>query len=224
MVRSYVYICYPIPDIGKPVSFSRHLHYEPKQAPMVNPHHKTDKDLELELQQIGAAKQNPARFDVLYDRYYKSIFVFIYRRTDDEELSADITSQVFLKALINIKKYEYKGVPFSAWLFRIAFNEINMYFRKSKGQRTVSLEQGNLNLLMEEVRDEDSTALQARMLQALKTLDEPELQLIELRFFERRSFAEVGAIVSITENNAKVKVYRILDKLKKIMNSPFAKQ
>lgn len=187
---------------------------------MVNPHHKTDKDLALELQQIEAAKQNPARFDVLYDRYYKPIFVFVYRRTGDEELTADLTSQVFLKALINIKKYEYKGVPFSAWLFRIAFNEINMYFRKSNTQRMVSLEQGNLGALIAEVEEEDSLAQQQQMLQALKQLEEAELQLIELRFFEKRSFAEIGNIINITENNAKVKVYRLLDKIKKIMSGP----
>jgi len=64
-------------------------------------------------------KENPARLVCFMIRYYKSIFVFVHRRTDDEELTADITSQVFLKALINIKKYEYKGVPFSAWLFEL---------------------------------------------------------------------------------------------------------
>ena len=70
----------------------------------MNAHHKNDTDLKLELQQIEAAKLDPARFDKLYDSYYKSIFVFVYRRTGDEELAADITSHVFLKALMNIKK------------------------------------------------------------------------------------------------------------------------
>lgn len=184
----------------------------------MNAHHKTDKDLKQELQQIEAAKKIPARFDVLYDRYYKPIFVFVFRRTGDEELTADITSQVFLKALINIKKYEYKGVPFSAWLFRIAFNEINMYFRKNNAGRMVSLDQSNLAAIMAEVKEDDDPGRYGRVLGAIKQLGEEELQLIELRFFEKRSFAEVGNIVSISENNAKVKVYRILGKIKKIMS------
>lgn len=181
-------------------------------------HHKSDNEIKQELQLIEAAKENPARFGVLYDRYYKSIFVFIYRRTDDEELTADITSQVFLKALINIKKYEYKGVPFSAWLFRIAFNEINMYFRKNNTQRVVSLNQNGMVQIAQEVELEENTEGIKQMMLAVKQLDALELQLIELRFFEKHSFAEVGEIVGVTENNAKVKVYRILDKLKKVLS------
>lgn len=180
-------------------------------------HHKNENDLKQELLQVEAAKANPARFDVLYDRYYKSIFVFVFRRTGNEELTADLTSQVFLKALINIEKYIYKGVPFSAWLFRIAFNEINMYFRKNNTERVVSLEGTSLSTIIAEVNEEDNSEVHAKMLNALKELDDADTQLIELRFFEKHSFQEVGNIVGITENNAKVKVYRILDKLKKIM-------
>ena len=180
-------------------------------------HHKSDSEIQLELQQIAAAKENPARFGVLYDKYYKSIFVFIHRRTDDEELTADITSQVFLKALVNIKKYEFKGVPFSAWLFRIAFNEINMYFRKNNDQRVVSLNQNGMLQIAQEVELEENAESIKQMMNAVKQLDALEIQLIELRFFEKNSFAEVGTIVGITENNAKVKVYRILDKLKNIL-------
>lgn len=185
----------------------------------MNAYHKTDTDLKLELQQIEAAKQNPARFDALYDKYHKSIFVFIHRRTDDVELTADLTSQVFLKALINLKKYQFKGVPFSAWLFKIAFNEINMYFRRNNASRVVSLDQSNLVVLIAETVEEDNSDAQKRMLTALKQLNDEDTQLIELRFFEKRSFAEVGNITGITENNAKVKVYRILEKIKKIMGN-----
>ncbi|MCW3085548.1 MAG: polymerase, sigma-24 subunit, subfamily [Bacteroidetes bacterium] len=190
----------------------------------MNAHHKNENELKLELQQVQAAKSNPARFDVLYDRYYKSIFVFVYRRTGNEDLTADITSQVFLKALINIRKYEYKGVPFSAWLFRIAFNEINMYFRKNNADRVVSLERSNVGALIAEVQEEDNSEQQSRMMAALKQMGEEDLQLIELRFFEKRSFAEVGNIIGITENNAKVKLYRTLDKIKKLMGGSSSKK
>ncbi len=185
----------------------------------MNTHHKNETDLKQELQQIEAAKTSPARFDVLYDRYYKSIFVFVYRRTGDEELTADLTSHVFLKAMVNIKKYQYKGVPFSAWLFRIAFNEINMYFRKNKSDRVVSLDKSNVLNIISEAKEEENTEALQKMMLALKKLEQDDLQLIELRFFEKRSFAEVGAIIGITETNAKVKVYRILDKLKKLMSN-----
>lgn len=183
----------------------------------MNQYHKSDKEIELELQQINAAKENPARFNLLYEKYFKSIYVFVHRRTDDEELASDITSHVFLKAMIHIKKYEHKGLPFSAWLFRIAFNEINMYFRKSKGNRVVSMEQSGILQVAQEAEINDDSDKTQRVTAALKQLDSDDVQLIELRFFEKRSFAEVGEIVGITENNAKVKIYRIIDKLKKLM-------
>jgi len=183
----------------------------------VNQHHKSDKDIQLELQQINAAKENPGRFNVLYEKYFKSIYVFVHRRTDDEELASDITSHVFLKAMINIKKYEHKGLPFSAWLFRIAFNEINMYFRKSKVNRVVSIEQSGIIQIAQEAEITDHSDKLELLTSALKHLESNDVQLIELRFFEKRSFAEIGEIIGITENNAKVKVYRIIDKLKRLM-------
>ena len=183
----------------------------------MNQHHQSDKDIQLELQQVNAAKENPRHFNVLYEKYFKSIYVFIYRRTNNEELTADITSHVFLKALINIKKYKYKGVPFSGWLFRIAFNEVNMYFRKNKTNRIVSIEQSGILQIAQEAEMTDNTEALQSMTNALKKLDSDDIHLIELRFFEKRSFAEVGEIIGITENNAKVKIYRIIDKLKRLM-------
>ncbi len=183
----------------------------------LNLKHKSDKDIQLELQQVNAAKEDPRHFNVLYEKYFKSIYVFVYRRTGNEELAADITSLVFLKALMNIKNYEFKGIPFSGWLFRIAFNEVNMHFRKNKVNRIVSIEQSGIIQMAQEAEMTDNTEALQRMTNALKKLDTEDIQLIELRFFEKHSFAEVGEIIGITENNAKVKVYRIIDKLKQLM-------
>jgi RNA polymerase sigma-70 factor (ECF subfamily) len=183
----------------------------------VNQYHKSEAELKSELQEISAAKSDPARFNVLYDRYYKPVFIFIYRRVGDEEISADICSLVFLKALINIRKFEFKGVPFSAWLFRIAFNEINMYFRKNKRERIVSLDAAGLQNISSEMEEGEDLAAQQEVMKVLKMLPDEDIQLIELRFFEKRSFADIGGIVGITENNAKVKVYRIFDKMKKLL-------
>lgn len=183
----------------------------------LNSYHKTSEDLERELQQVEAAKADPARFGVLYDKYYKPIFVFIYRRTGNEELTADLASMVFMKAMMNIRKYEYRGVPFSAWLFRIAFNEVNMYFRKSNSERVVSLEKTDISTMIDDMEESGTEENKQVIMNALGQLPEEAVQLIELRFFEKRSFSEVGDIMGITENNAKVKVYRILDKMKSLI-------
>ena len=166
---------------------------------------------------VKAAQQNPRRFSVLYERYYQQIFLFIYKRVDEEEQTADVTSQVFLKAMMSLEKYKFKGVPFSAWLYRIAINEVNQFFRESKNRRTISVESAALPLLMEEVEEPSNEAAVTRMLQVMQSLSPDEVQLIELRYFEKMPFKQIAEIYHITENNAKVRMYRILGKMKKLM-------
>jgi len=173
--------------------------------------------MEAEWQEIQAAQQNPARFRPLYERYYESIFRFIFRRTADGDLAADICSQVFLKALQRLGGYQFRGVPFSAWLFRIASNEVAQHFRQNSQKRTVSVEENTLSEVAEEMEIEGELWEVEDLVQALDTLKPDELTLIELRFFEQRPFKEVAEIMGITESNAKVKTYRILERLKKRM-------
>jgi RNA polymerase sigma-70 factor, ECF subfamily len=123
---------------------------------------------------------------------------------------------VFLKALLHIKKFEFRGLPFSAWLFRIALNECADYFRKNNRYRVVTLEDASVEHLYEELTVNTREAdLRHQLPAILQKLSMEELQLIELRFFEQRPFKEVAEIVGITETYAKVKVYRILQKMKK---------
>jgi RNA polymerase sigma-70 factor (ECF subfamily) len=182
-------------------------------------YHKTAKDIDAEGHLIRQAQIDPTRFSVLYDKYYKPVFVFIYRRTDDKDLTADLTSQVFLKAITHLPKYQHKGLPFSAWLFRIAVNEINMLFRKNKNRRSLAIEEIGLEVLVEEIGGNEKEEEIELLLKAIQRLALEEVHYIELRFFEGRSFKEIGTILEITENNAKVRTYRILDKIKKIMGT-----
>ena len=76
---------------------------------------------------MEAARDNPAAFGVLYEKYFRQIYLFVFRRTDDEDIAADLTSEVFLKAMLSLKNLKFQGVPFSAWLYRIASNEINLH-------------------------------------------------------------------------------------------------
>ena len=166
---------------------------------------------------IKSSQSDPEAFRPLYEKYFKRIFLFVLHRVEDKSLAADITSQVFLKALLHIKKFTFRGLPFSAWLFRIALNECNDYFRKNKRYRIVTIEDVSVDHLYEELtnntREEDLRLQLPRILQKLSTA---ELQLIELRFFEQRPFKEVADIIGITETYAKVKVYRVLQKMKKL--------
>lgn len=164
--------------------------------------------------EIQAAQQDPALFRPLYDRYFEPIFRFVFRRTADEELAADLCSQVFLKAMQKLNTYHYRGVPFSSWLFKIASNEISQYYRQFQKNRVVSAEDMDLTGMVEEMAEEDSELHRNNLAKVLDTLDEKDLQLIEMRFFEQRPFKEIADVLGMTESNAKVKTYRILERLK----------
>lgn len=172
-------------------------------------------EIENEQQLIEKAKANPAGFEPLYTAYYERILRFVYKRMEDLEDSRDVTAMVFSKALSNIGKYQYQGLPFSSWLYRIAINEVNLFYRRTKKARIISLDERGLKGIVDEadgLSNEDAAALK----KALMYLSEEELLIIELRFFEERPFSQVAQILDITENNAKVKTYRILDKLRKV--------
>jgi RNA polymerase sigma-70 factor (ECF subfamily) len=181
--------------------------------------HQSQEEIQQELAVIARAKTDPNRFSPLYEKYYKAIFLFVYRRVDDEELSGDLTSQVFLKAILNLPRYEYKGVPFSAWLYRIASNEINQHFRQNKTERTISIETEGLERLLGELSEtsREPEEKEQIIIESMNLLNKEEVQYLELRFFEDKSFREIGYIMLVTENNAKVKTYRILDKIKKML-------
>lgn len=183
----------------------------------VNPiYHHTEDKLRQELKWVQYAKEDPKGFEPLYNKYYEQIFRYVYQRMDDKELAFDVTSQVFLKALNNIQKYEFRGVPFASWLYRIAKSELYQSFRDKKARRTVNVESMHLFEMIEDWEEDTSDENRQLLLGVISQLDSEEIQLLELRYFEKRSFREVGEILEITENNAKVKSHRVIKKMRKI--------
>lgn len=181
-------------------------------------HHTNEKLLE-EAKWIEKAKKDSRFFEPLYNKYYEQIFRYIYQRMDDEELAHDVTSQVFLKAIKNLHKYEFRGVPFASWLYRIAKSELYQAFRDRKAKRTVNIDSYQIHDIFDDI-DDDAQEKQKdiqKIIEAIRHLKEAEVQLIELRYFEKRSFKEMGEILEIKENNAKVKTFRVVQKLKQLV-------
>jgi RNA polymerase sigma-70 factor (ECF subfamily) len=174
-----------------------------------------DEDQALERKHIEDTKTDPSCFEPLYKRYYPYVLKFIYKRMENLEDARDVAAIVFTKALQNIGKYKSQGHPFSAWLLRIAFNEINQFYRDSGKMRTVSLDHSSARNLADENKLPWNENL-AVLSKAIQYLDQEDVYLVELRYFEERPFSELAAILGITENNAKVKTYRMLDRLKQI--------
>jgi len=134
---------------------------------------------------------------------------------DDKDLAFDVTSQVFMKALTNIHKYQFRGVPFASWLYRIAKSEVYQSFKESNKTRTVNIETTQVYDIIEELDEDRTEELREQVIELIGDLPDKDLQLIEMRYFEKRSYKEIGEILEMTENNAKVRAYRILKKLQK---------
>lgn len=180
------------------------------------------KTLTDEEKLILAAKASRDRFQPLYEKYYAQILKFVYQRVTTKDDAYDITQQVFLQAMLSLDKYELRGFPFSSWLYRIAINELNQAFRKNEKQRGINLEEHHLKDIVQEMNEPSADEKENILLEALTGLEEDDFQLVEMRFFEKRAFKEIGEILNITEANAKMKLYRILDKLKPILEKKIA--
>ena len=177
-----------------------------------------------EEKEVERAKKDPKAFRPLYERYHGKIYGFLYKRVSDEDVAADLASQTFLNALLNLKKYEFRGLSFSAWLYRIAFNLSTDYFRQNKKQRTFFLDPERTSDLFSEVvevEEEQDTLLIRELLlpSALEALNPKELALVELRYFEEMPFREIAFVMNMTEGNARTKTHRILKKMKMVIES-----
>ncbi len=183
------------------------------------PYSISEEQIQAEWLEIQAAQRDRIYFRPLYERYFEPIYRYLFKRTADQDLTNDLCQQVFLKAMQKLDAYTFKGVPFSAWLYRIASNELAMYHRQSKRQRVVSIELADLKNLHEEILPQPHVDARRALVHALDQLRTNDLEIIELRFFEHRPFQEIADILGITESNAKVRTYRALDRLKKHFNN-----
>lgn len=195
----------------------RSVTIKPPSMEVVSKYHATREDMLQEQVLVENARQDPEQFKALYNKYYERIFLFVWQRMDDKEVAFDVTSQVFLKAMLNLHKYEFKGVPFASWLYRIAKSEVYTAFRQEQAKRTVNVETSGLSEMIEDMEEDRYAPYIEILKESVAELEEEDMQFIEMRFFEKRAFKEIAEIFGITENNAKVKTYRILEKLKKIL-------
>jgi RNA polymerase sigma-70 factor (ECF subfamily) len=170
-----------------------------------------------EYETVKRAVTDPEEFQVIYDKYFTAIFSFIFRKTDNEEVTADLTSQTFLKALGSLKKYRYRGVPFSAWLYRIASNEVNRHYRVGNRKLVYSFDEAEFENLIEQNRDEEAEIDIEHIIKQMQSMQETDIEVLELRYFESKSFAEIAFILDVSEANAKMRTYRAVEKLKKLM-------
>ncbi len=179
----------------------------------------SEDEIRQEYEVLDQSRKDIRAFGILYEKYFDRIFRFIYRQTEDEDLTADLCSQTFLLVLKNVEKYEFRGLPVSAWFYKIAGNEINKHYRKhKKSTRIFSLEEARVLELIELENDEYDEELVRRLIDYMKDLPTDMLEVLQLRFFEDKDFSEIAFILDMTESGAKMRTYRALDRLRKKFN------
>lgn len=178
-----------------------------------------------EKQLIEAAQKDKLEFVKLYDAHMKSIFSFLMSRLGDRALAEDLTSETFMIALTKIDTYVYTGKPFSAWLYRIAINEMNQHFRSNKKQVKTSkaLKHDALHLSpaadqdLKDKEQQEKEKVHLNMLnEAFEQLREKEKNLLSLRYFDNLAYKEIADVMGITVSNVGVKINRALKSLNKL--------
>jgi len=180
-------------------------------------------NLDQEKDLVDRAKNSSEAFGELYNVYYDQIFGYALRRIADIDVAKDITSEVFFKALKNIGEFQWRGVSYSHWLYRIANREILDHYNKRKRETSY------------EVADADNTALQEELIAAQNEINKhdeyldlqsyisklpPKYQeVITLKYFEDLSIAEITQILQKPEGTVKSLLHRGVEQLRKIMES-----
>ena len=178
-----------------------------------------------ELELLIKIKEDPANFSSIFKLYYKPIFGYIFRRTGNFDNTADIAADTFLKAFIHINNFDYRGISIKIWLYRIATNEVNMYFRQQQRHSSVfdridfENKEAFENYLHHD-KEELETELQKHkqfliVLETLKTLPEKYQNVISLRYFENKDNKEIAVILNINEGTLKSLLSRGLEKLRR---------
>ena len=164
---------------------------------------------------VQKAQKDPRFFGYLYEKYFDQIFIFILKKVNDKDKAGEICSKVFLKAMLNIKTYKDMGYPFSSWLYKIASNETYKFFREENKVQEVEIQEKDAFVLLEDLNKNDHEENVEKLILCIEKLNDKQSELIELRFFEKLSFNEIGEQLGISSGNAKIRLYRAVDALKK---------
>lgn len=168
-----------------------------------------------ELKIIEQAKTDDQAFRVLYDFYFSRIYYFILKRVGHKESAEDIVAATFMKAFTNLKKFKPRhDHSFSAWLYRIAANNLTDYFSKQSKQPSVNLDE--IIEPADEKPDGETAAIindESELVRSvLGKMADKDREILELKFFNELGNKEIAEILNISANNAGVLLYRALKK------------
>lgn len=161
---------------------------------------------------IEQAKRDADAFGVLYERYVGKIYSYVYYRTGNEHDAEDLTARVFVRALKRLPSYTDRGLPFSAWLYRIAHNLVANWHRDQSRRKIVPLDEYIVNGRQSEAPEyaAENRQEEAFLLETIRHLPAERQQLLVLKFIEHLSNAEIGAVLNRSEGAIKSLYHRTL--------------
>lgn len=168
-----------------------------------------------ESELIGRAKTyDPEALGAIYERYYQGIYRYVYYRVGDSALAEDLTADIFLKMLHGIESYSIQGVPFSAWLYRIARNRIIDHLRRQPAKSDLSLEEARVENIASSESTLENALQRDELLKAVQVLTDDQRQVIVLKFIDDLDNATIAAMLHKTEGAVKSLQHRALDTLR----------
>jgi RNA polymerase sigma-70 factor, ECF subfamily len=183
----------------------------------MNDEHADEQQIAEEAELVAAAKRDPAEFGPLYERYVDQIYRFAYRRTGNHADAEDVTAQTFQQALAALPSYEWRGLPFGAWLYRIASNII--YRRGRTSSREVAVEDVAVYVRTEDYDDDPADLLDTQsdadeLLRAIRMLPSDQQRALILKFARGLRNREIGDELGRSEGAVKQLVHRAMINLR----------
>lgn len=166
--------------------------------------------------QVEAAQHNPARFADLYENNFERVYAYVLRRVGDRTETEDLTSEVFHHALANLQRYEWRGIPFAAWLYRIAANLIADRGHR-RGRENVADDPEEIESVAAKDTAIEEVESKATLFRLVEILPAEQRRVVLLRFAEEKSIKEVAQELRKTEGAVKQLQFRALSALRALM-------
>ncbi len=171
-------------------------------------------------------QNDPQKFGEIYDAFYSKVFGYAFRRTANYDAAKDIAAETFLRAYAGLGKFKWRNISALHWLYRIATNELNKYFRDSSyAPDSLARIHEEYGIKLTDYSDAETEKIRLeeelerhqefiRVNASLKQLDTKYQDVISLRFFEQKSLKEIAVILGKRQGTVKSLLSRGIDKLK----------
>lgn len=163
---------------------------------------------------VEAAQVDPARFGDLYEIHFERVYAYVAKRVRNRDLAEDLTAEIFQKALANLPRFQWRGAPFAAWLFRIAANVIADRFKSAAREAPVADDSMIDSATTQPQPSLEETERRAQLFQMVRQLPDDQRLVIGMRFAEDRSIREIAEQLGRSEGAIKQLQFRGLQNLR----------